>query len=141
AVYLVVAWRVLYLTMQGRRDPSMSCDVLFEEEEWRAAYTVVNGQPAPEAAPSLGEMIDVVARLGGHTGRKPDCPPGPKVMWLGLQRLMDLAAAWRAFGPGQGNPKKSLGAQGPRGSRASPPTAKGEQRHKKPPNSTICVGR
>ncbi len=100
AVYLIVAWRVLYLTMRGRREPGACCEVAFEEDEWRAAYTVVKGE-APAEAPRLGEMIAVVAELGGYIRRaKGGGPPGPKVIWQGLQRLMDLTTCWRAFGPG-----------------------------------------
>ena len=31
----------------------------------------------------------MIARLGGHLGRKGDGPPGAKVLWRGLQRLHD----------------------------------------------------
>lgn len=100
AVLLIVAWRVLYLTMRGRRDPELPCEVVFEAEEWRAACLFVHGQ-MPGQTPRLGEMIAVVAELGGYIRRaKGGGPPGPKVMWRGLQRLMDLADCWRAFGPG-----------------------------------------
>jgi hypothetical protein len=27
-------------------------------------------------------------------------PPGPQTVWLGLQRLRDLAWGWETFGPG-----------------------------------------
>jgi hypothetical protein len=112
AVYLIVAWRVLFVTMLGRQEPEAPCDVLFDEDEWRAAYTVVEGRPAPATPPPLGEMIGLVARLGGHLGRQHDGPPGPKVMWRGLQRLMDFAACWRAFGPGQSNHSTSASKMG-----------------------------
>jgi hypothetical protein len=99
AVYLIVAWRVLYLTMRGRRDAAVSCQVVFEPDEWRAAYTLVKGE-APPQPPRLGEMIAVVAELGGYIRRaKGGGPPGPKVMWRGLQRLADIVACWQAFGP------------------------------------------
>jgi hypothetical protein len=99
AVCLVLAWRVLHLTMLGRRDPAAPCAVAFDEEEWRAAYTFVQGQ-APAVAPTLGEMITVVAELGGYVRRgKGGGPPGPKVMWRGLQRLAEITACWRAFRP------------------------------------------
>jgi len=101
AVYLIVAWRVLYLTMRGRRDAEMPCEVVFEPDEWRAAYTMARGR-APGQAPRLGEMVEVVAELGGYIRRgKGGGPPGPKVIWRGLVRLMDLVACWRAFGPGR----------------------------------------
>jgi hypothetical protein len=105
AVYLIVAWRVLYLTMLGRREPDVSCEVVFEVDEWQAAYTVARGE-TPQQPPRLGEMIEVVAELGGYIRRaKGGGPPGPKVMWLGLQRLMDFTLCWRAFGPVQAQPE------------------------------------
>ena len=100
AVYLIVAWRILYMTMLGRRDPELPCEVVFDEEEWRGAYTLLEGR-APAEMPRLGEMIEVVARLGGYIKRGGESggPPGPKVMWRGMQRLVDIVACWRAFGP------------------------------------------
>jgi hypothetical protein len=106
AVYLIVAWRVLHLTLRGRQEPDVSCEVVFEAEEWRAAYTVARGQ-APGQAPRLGEMIAVVAELGGYVRGARRGPPGPKVMWLGLQRLADFVRCWHAFGPGQNKDKLS----------------------------------
>lgn len=32
----------------------------------------------------------MIARLGGHLGRKCDGPPGPKSIWIGLQRMRDF---------------------------------------------------
>ncbi|MEI7729898.1 MAG: IS4 family transposase, partial [Verrucomicrobiota bacterium] len=38
-----------------------------------------------------------VAGLGGFLGRKGDGEPGTKTLWLGLQRLADIAQAWQVF--------------------------------------------
>jgi Transposase DNA-binding/Transposase Tn5 dimerisation domain len=99
SLYLIVAWRVLYLTMLGRTGPDLPCEVVFAEEEWKSVWTIVRQEPAPAVAPSLNEMIGLVASLGGHLGRTKDGPPGPQVLWIGLQRMRDFAAAWQAFGP------------------------------------------
>ncbi len=99
ALYMIVAWRVMYVMMLGRECPEMSCDLVFSEDEWKSVYTVVCQEPAPKVAPSLGEMIHLIASLGGHLGRSYDGPPGPKTMWVGMQRMRDLARAWRTFGP------------------------------------------
>jgi hypothetical protein len=99
ALYLIVAWRVHWLTMLGRTCPDLACDVVFAEEEWRSVWTIVRREPAPASAPPLNEMIRLVARLGGHLGRKQDGPPGAQVLWIGIQRMRDFALAWRAFGP------------------------------------------
>lgn len=36
ALYMIIAWRVLYLTLLGRECPDIECDVVFEEKEWHA---------------------------------------------------------------------------------------------------------
>jgi hypothetical protein len=99
ALYLIVAWRVHWLTMLGRTCPDLSCDAVFAEDEWRSVWTVVRREPAPEKAPPLSEMIRQLASLGGHLGRKHDGPPGAQVLWIGIQRMRDFAIAWQAFGP------------------------------------------
>ena len=37
----------------------------------------------------------MVSSLGGFLGRKSDGEPGTKSLWLGLQRLDDIAATWK----------------------------------------------
>jgi hypothetical protein len=98
-LYLIVAWRVHWLTMLGRACPDLACDAVFAEEEWRSVWTVARREPCPEEAPPLDEMIRLVAGLGGHLGRKHDGPPGAQVLWIGIQRMRDFAIAWQAFGP------------------------------------------
>jgi hypothetical protein len=99
ALYMIVAWRVMHVLMLGRECPEMPCDLVFSEDEWKAVYTVVCQEPPPLVAPTLEEMVYLIASLGGHLGRTHDGPPGPKTMWVGMQRMMDLACAWRTFGP------------------------------------------
>ena len=41
AVYQIVAWRVLLLTMLGRAAPNVSCETVLTEPEWKAVYVVV----------------------------------------------------------------------------------------------------
>jgi len=100
AVYRVVAWRVLSVLMLGRKCPEMPCDVVLEEEEWKAVYQVVTGEKPPRRPPPLGEMVRMIAGLGGYLDRPHDPPPGPKAMWIGLQQVRAFAMAWLAFGPG-----------------------------------------
>jgi hypothetical protein len=96
AVYSVVAWRVLFLTMQARQQPDLPCDVLLETEEWQALYCFSHNTPAPPPKPpTLGEATRLIARLGGFIGRRRDGDPGPVTIWRGLQRLQDIAFAWR----------------------------------------------
>jgi Transposase Tn5 dimerisation domain/Transposase DNA-binding len=97
ALCMIVAWRVQYLMMLGRECPDLPCDVAFDDDEWKTAYAVAKNQPPPNKPPSLKTMIGLVASLGGYLGRKGDGEPGPKALWVGLQRLTDLVRGWRAF--------------------------------------------
>lgn len=108
AVYLIVAWRVLYVCRLGRDCPDISCEAVFEPSEWQSVYQVVRQQPPPKTAPKLQEMVRLVAQLGGYVNRKRDDEPGPQTVWLGLQRLHDMALCWVTFGPGG----KSMNATG-----------------------------
>lgn len=99
ALYMIVAWRVMYVLMLGRECPELPCDLIFSEDEWKAVYTVVEQATPPQTAPTMEEMVYMIASLGGHLGRTHDGPPGPKTMWIGMQRMIDLALAWRTFGP------------------------------------------
>jgi Transposase Tn5 dimerisation domain/Transposase DNA-binding len=99
ALYMIVTWRILYLTMLGRSDPALPCDVVLEESEWKSVWVVTQKKAVPKKPPSLQLMVRLIATLGGFKGRKSDGEPGPKVMWEGLCRVYDLAWAWNTFGP------------------------------------------
>jgi Transposase DNA-binding/Transposase Tn5 dimerisation domain len=97
ALYLIISWRVLYLTMLGRVCPDIECSAVFEDEEWQAVYMIIMKEPPPDNPPKLNDIILMIARLGGFLNRKHDVYPGPKVMWIGLQRMKDFALAWQTF--------------------------------------------
>ena len=96
ALYLIVAWRVLYLMMLGRNCPDLPCDVVLATEEWHAVYMVVQRKKPPRQPPPLSLMLTLVARLGGFLARKGDGPPGPKALWIGFQRVHDFVLAFNA---------------------------------------------
>jgi len=93
---MIVAWRVLYLTMAGRVVPDLSCEAVFTPEEWQVIYLVTRKEQPPQTPPGLDEMLRMVGRLGGHLGRKGDGPPGPKAIWKGLRRARDFVIAFQA---------------------------------------------
>jgi len=67
----------------------------------RRSGGVTQREPVPAVPPKLGVMVRLVAQLGGYVNRpnRTD-PPGPQTVWLGLERMHDLAWAWNTFGPG-----------------------------------------
>ncbi len=99
AVYLIVAWRTLYVCRLGRGCPDIPCDAVFEPAEWKAVCKVVCREDPPPSPPPLGAMVRMVAQLGGYVNRKRPDWPGPQTVWLGLQRMHDFALCWKMFGP------------------------------------------
>lgn len=96
AIDMVVAWRIFHLVKLGRETPDVPCSVYFEDAEWKALVSFVTRNPTPPSQPpSLREAIRMVASLGGFLGRKCDAEPGTKSLWIGLQRLDDIAATWK----------------------------------------------
>jgi hypothetical protein len=98
AMYLIVAWRTLFVCRMGRECPDADCELLFEPSEWKAVWVAVKHKKPPKKKPRLAEMVHLIARLGGYVER-PKSEPGAQTVWIGLQRMYDLAWAWQAFGP------------------------------------------
>jgi hypothetical protein len=102
ALYLIVAWRVMYTTYLGRVCPDLPCDAVFAECEWKSVWTIAHRNakkktPLPKIAPPLSVFVPMLATFGGWNGRKGDPPPGPQTMWIALRRMHDFGLAWLAF--------------------------------------------
>jgi hypothetical protein len=96
AIDLVVAWRIFWLTKQGRETPDVPCDVFLEEEEWKALCATVREAAPPAEPPTLRDAVRMIASLGGFLGRKRDGEPGTTTLWRGLGRLDDIVIGYRA---------------------------------------------
>jgi hypothetical protein len=97
-LYLIIAWRTLLTVRLGREYPDADCQVLLEPSEWKAVWATVKRKKPPKTPPGLRQMVHLIAQLGGYIERKTK-EPGPQTIWIGLQRMHDLAFAWDAFGP------------------------------------------
>lgn len=86
ALYVVIAWRINRLMRLGRTLPDLSAELVFDSDEWRAAY-VLNKKSIPRAVPQLNEVLRLIARRGGFFARRHDGEPGPRTIWLGLKQL------------------------------------------------------
>jgi hypothetical protein len=71
ALYMVIAWRINRLMRLGRELPELPADLLFEPDEWRAAY-ILNKKPVPKTVPPLNTVVRLIAQRGGFLGRKHD---------------------------------------------------------------------
>lgn len=86
AMHLVVAWRIMLMTLLGRESPELPAELLFSDAEIEVlkAYARRQRLKPPE---NVGTTVLLVARLGGHLGRKGDPPPGHQIMWEGYHQL------------------------------------------------------
>lgn len=101
ALYLIVAWRTLMVCRLGRSNPDLNCEAIFDPAEWKSVWMVVQKKRPPRKAPKLAIILPMIAQLGGYVNYpNREDPPGPQTIWLGLQRMYDLALAWNTFGPG-----------------------------------------
>jgi len=48
--YMVIAWRINRLMRLGRTLPDLPADLVFEPDEWRAAF-ILNKKPVPKTVP------------------------------------------------------------------------------------------
>jgi len=92
-INLVIAWRIMLMTLLGRETPELPAEILFSDVELRTlhAYAQKKNLNPPLL---LGEAVQMVARIGGHLGRKKDPPPGHQIMWRGYAALQLLCAGF-----------------------------------------------
>ena len=75
-----------WLMRLGRTVPELEAGLVFELDEWRAAF-ILNKKPVPKKMPTLNEVLRLIAQRGGFLSRKGDGEPGAKTLWLGLQEV------------------------------------------------------
>jgi hypothetical protein len=92
-LYMIIAWRILYLTMLARECPDAPCHIIFTEEEWKVAYMMVHHKKPSNKPITLSKMLNLIAQFGGYLNRKNDGEPGPAAIWIGLKRLRDFIKA------------------------------------------------
>lgn len=98
ATYVIVAWRLLWLTylIRPTDEPlwDIEADWVLELVEWQALceyyHAPVRGEDDP---PGFQQCLRWIAQLGGFLGRKSDGDPGARTIWRGLRRLRDLVKA------------------------------------------------
>jgi Transposase DNA-binding len=91
AVFCIISWRVLWLTMLARAAPEASPSVALTEPEIALLDQLVSDAGNRRCKPgTLSFYLTKLARLGGYLARASDPPPGSIVVWRGLSRLTDI---------------------------------------------------
>ncbi len=103
AIHLVIAWRIMLMTLLGREQPELPAEVMFSDLEIEVLSAVAK-KKRRKPPTQLGGAVRLVAQLGGYLGRKNDPPPGHQIMWQGYAALQLMGQGY-ALGSGHGSPE------------------------------------
>jgi hypothetical protein len=82
AIRLVIAWRVMLMTLLGREAPELPPELLFSDTELRVLGDYAQSRRR-ERPTRLADAVREIAILGGYLNRNTDPPPGHQLIWHG----------------------------------------------------------
>ena len=94
AIYLVIAWRIMLMTLLGREGPDLPPDVLFSDVELKVLSAFARSRRDLKPPVTLNDAVALVGRIGGHLARKGDPPPGHQALWIGYSQLRFMCAGY-----------------------------------------------
>lgn len=97
-IYLVIAWRVMLMTLLGREVPELPAEVLFTEVEIEVLNAYAASRRDLKPVECLGDAVRLIGRIGGHQARKSDLPPGHQLLWLGYSGLRFMVIGYQLRG-------------------------------------------
>jgi hypothetical protein len=91
ALFCVLSWRILWLTMLNRIAPDVKPTTALTASEISLLDKLIRDTGNRKCKPgTLAFYLTKLARLGGYLARSRDPPPGIMVIWRGLARLTDI---------------------------------------------------
>ncbi len=91
ALFCIVSWRVLWMTMMARTAPEADPAIAFTATEITILDRLIGDSGNRGAKPGTLQLyLTKLSRLGGYLARTSDPPPGNSVVWRGLRRLVDI---------------------------------------------------
>ena len=99
AINMVIAWRIMLMTLLGREVPGLPAEIMFSDIELKVlrAYSAKKKLTQPD---KLGDAVILVAKLGGYIGRKNDPPPGHQIIWNGYSKLQHMCEGFSLLDSG-----------------------------------------
>jgi hypothetical protein len=97
AINLVIAWRIMLMTLMGRETPELPTEILFSDLEIEVLEAFAKKKRIKPPL-QLGDAVRLVAQIGGYLGRKNDPPPGHQLMWHGYSQLQLLCEGFSLRG-------------------------------------------
>ena len=95
ALACITAWRIFWMTMLRRAEPTGAPAAIFADTEL-AMLERTTPALKPGQTRDLDFYLTAVARLGGYLARRHDPPPGTIILWRGFSRLADLVIGFEA---------------------------------------------
>jgi hypothetical protein len=91
ALFCIVSWRVMWMTMMARAAPEADPTIAFPARELTILDRLIadSGNRGAKRG-TLQLYLTKLSRLGGYLARTSDPPPGNTVVWRGLRRLVDI---------------------------------------------------
>jgi hypothetical protein len=93
-IYSVIALYIMAITYLGKATPELSCDLIFDDDEWKILYRIAHKTKTPPDSPyTIAEALQYLGQIGSFKRSPSDGYPGVKAVWLGLSSLyhaMDL---------------------------------------------------
>lgn len=101
-----VAARFEYLLHRSRTEPDVSAEEDFSRHEIDGTLALLVSVGVKSGyelgqSPTLREMVEFIARLGGYWGKSSGGPPGMKTFTRGMERVEGAAAVVAAFTQGK----------------------------------------
>ncbi|MCG5517487.1 IS4 family transposase, partial [Ectothiorhodospira sp. 9100] len=93
AIRLVIAWRVMLMTLLGREAPELPPELLFSDIELRVLGDYAQSRRR-ERPSRLADAVREIAILGGYLNRNTDPPPGHQLIWHGYTKLTSMSFAY-----------------------------------------------
>lgn len=90
AIFCIVSWRIFWMTMLNRSDPSAHPSLALTKTEMQLLDHLIPDKREPPDRDAISRYVVKIARLGGYLARANDPAPGNIVMWRGLSRLSDI---------------------------------------------------
>lgn len=92
SIRMVIAWRIMLMTLLGRESPELPPDLLFTDMELKVLRRYAMKRKGKEIL-VLHDAVIWTAILGGYQNRKHDPPPGADLTWYGHMKLAAMCEA------------------------------------------------
>ena len=97
SIRMVIAWRIMLMTLLSRESPELPPELLFTDVELRVLRRYAMKRKGKEIH-TLKDAVTWTAILGGYQNRKHDPPPGADLTWYGRLKLAAMCEVVELYG-------------------------------------------